>query len=375
MALQIVELAGGTLRFLDAVPEQAPADGFVWIYLDRDALAAELPRLQQAARQLGGSELLDLHLQDLENPAHPSHYDYTSVYDLVVFRRLASDSEVEAEFAREAVGRTPQALARFDRIRTRAVGFVVFDNLLITVHPGGCFTAKSFLSRYLADAVHSDGLAVATRTRLPGAPSDLMLRMINVMVDSYLELRKDLSAEMDRWQQELLLPKAAGANWAALLSARARLHSLVDLCEEQNDAMQEWLDTALEQPWPGMTAAERDGLVARTRDIIEHIQRVMHHVRRMEQGAETVVQIHFSAQSQRTNETMRTLTALTAIFLPLNLVTGIFGMNFELMPLVKEPLGFWLTLGAMVALAAGLVVVFRRRRYLARSTARPPQAP
>ena len=31
-----------------------------------------------------------------------------------------------------------------------------------------------------------------------------MLRMINVMVDSYLELRKDLSAEMDRWQQELL---------------------------------------------------------------------------------------------------------------------------------------------------------------------------
>jgi hypothetical protein len=84
-----------------------------------------------------------------------------------------------------------------------------------------------------------------------------------------------------------------------------------------------------EQPPPGMSQAERDGLIARARDVIEHIQRVVHQVRRMEQGAESVVQIHFSAQSHRTNNIMRTLTALTAIFLPLNLITGVFGMNFE----------------------------------------------
>ena len=70
-----------------------------------------------------------------------------------------------------------------------------------------------------------------------------MLRMINVMVDSYLELRKDLSAEMDHWQQELLRPRSETANWAALMAARSELHTLEDLCEEQNDAMQEWLDT------------------------------------------------------------------------------------------------------------------------------------
>ncbi|AEG91384.1 magnesium transporter CorA family protein [Ramlibacter tataouinensis] len=364
--MQIVEVAGGTLRFLEAVPAQVPADGFVWIYLDRESLAQELPALQQAAQRLGGSALLDLHVQDLENPAHPSHYDYTSVYDLMVFRRLATEAEARAEIELEAA-QPPQALAQFHRIRSRAVGFVVFDRLLVSVHPGGCFTAKSFLQRYLSDALYNDGLTVATRSRLPATPSDLMLRMVNVMVDSYLELRKQLSAEMDRWQQELLLPQASGADWNALLAARSRLHSLENLCEEQNDAMQEWLDNLLEQPWPGLAQADRDALIARSRDVIEHIQRVVHHVRRMEQGAETVVQIHFSAQSQRTNDIMRVLTALTAIFLPLNLVTGVFGMNFELMPLVGQPMGFWVAVAGMVAIALALAFVFRRKRYLART--------
>lgn len=367
--MHIVEFAAGTLRFLEQVPKAPPRSGFIWIYLDRDELLPELPRLQEAAQRLGGSALLDLHLQDLLNAAHPSNYDYTSIYDVVVFRRLATAQEVDVELNGDAVPAVAarNALAAFQRIRTRAVGFVTFDRLLITVHPQACFTARSFIERYLADAVQSDGVVVVSRSRLPASPSDLMLRMINVMVDSYLELRKDLSAEMDRWQQELLRPHSQSANWNALLMARAELHTLEDLCEEQNDAMQEWLDTAREQPPMALSQAERDGLIARARDVIEHIQRVVHHVRRIEQAAETAVQIHFSAQSHRTNDIMRTLTALTAIFLPMNLITGIFGMNFDVMPLVKMPLGFWLTLGAMAALALTAVLLFWRKRYLART--------
>ncbi|MEP6826121.1 MAG: magnesium transporter CorA family protein [Ramlibacter sp.] len=368
--MQIIEFASGTLRFLDNVPDRAPADGFVWIYLDRESLRGELPALQEAVQRLGGSALLDLHVQDLENAAHPSHYDYTSIYDLVVFRRLATAAEVDAELgAREAASGAAPAhdLATFHRLRTRAVAFGVFDRLLVTVHPSGCFTSRSFIERYLADAVQTDGVVMVNRSRLPASPADLMLRMINVMVDSYLELRKELSGEMDRWQQELLRPRSEGANWNALMTARAELHTLEDLCEGQNDAMQEWLDTAREQPSQTLTQTERDSLVARARDVIEHIQRVVHQVRRMEQAAETAVQIHFSAQSHRTNDIMRTLTALTAIFLPLNLVTGIFGMNFESMPWTRHAWGFWLALAVMAAVALVLGVVFWRKRYLART--------
>lgn len=365
--MQIVEFGAGTLRFLDQLPERAPQDGFVWIYLEREHLEQDLPALQRAAGQIGGSAVLDLHVKDLGNRSHPSHYDYTSVYDLVIFRRLASEAEVQAELGTEAPPPdTP--LSAFARVRSRAVGFVVFDSLLITVHPQGCLAARTFIERYLKDALHNTGVSATARSRLPTSAADLMLRMLNLMVDSYLDLRKVLSTELDRWQHDLLAPNRHGdADWGALMTARNALHALQDLCEEQDDALQEWLDGQREQPPPWMTQGERDQLLARGRDVVEHVQRVRHHVHRMEQSAETAVQIHFSAVGNRTNDVMRTLTALTAIFLPLNLIAGIFGMNFELLPLTHQAAGFWWTLGAMGLIAAALGVVFWRKRYLART--------
>jgi len=365
--MQIVEFGAGTLRFLERPPDQPPASGFVWIILDSHTLAAELPAVQQAAQALGGSPLLDLHVKDLGNRSHPSRYDYTSIYDLVIFRRLATESEVRVELGEEAMaGKGP--LAAFGRIRTRALGFVVFDRLLITLHPAGCFAARAFIERYLQDVLRSEGLSASARSRLPSSAADLMLRMLNMVVDSYLELRKTLSTELDHWQQALLAPRSAAASdWGALMTARNALHTLQDLCEEQNDAMQEWLDSQREQPPPWMSQGERDGLLARARDVVEHIERVVHHVHRLEQNAETAVQMHFSVQGHRANDIMRVLTVLTAVFLPLNLIAGIFGMNFEFIPLVHKADGFWIAMGSMGAIAIALVVIFWRKRYLARA--------
>lgn len=361
--MQIVEFGSGTLRFLEQLPARPPVQGFVWIYLERETLEGALPQLQRAAQALGGSPLLDLHVKDLANPAHPSSFDATSVYELVIFRRLASEAEVEAE-AGGALPPREAPLAAFSRIRSRAVGFVVFDQLLVTVHPAGCTAARGFIQRFLADALHSEGLSAAARSRLPTGSADLMLRMLNTMVDGYLELRKSLGTELDAWQRELLMPAQRSIDWAALMTARNALHQLEDLCEEQNDALQEWLDAQQEQPPPWMAQAERDQLMARGRDVMEHVQRVVTQVRRMEHGAETAVQIHFSAQGNRTNEIMRTLTALTAIFLPLNLIAGVFGMNFDFLPLMHDHDGIYWILGAMAAIAVTLGAVFWRKRYL-----------
>ncbi|MDO8775651.1 MAG: magnesium transporter CorA family protein [Burkholderiaceae bacterium] len=390
--MQIVIFTQGSLQFVDQLPSSAPADGFVWVFVDREQFNAELPALQTLAQQVGGSALLDLHCQDLASRTHPSHYDYTSVYDLVIFRRLITATEAadaklddeiaiaDAELLSISTAPAPALLRRrrpgppvLKRISTRAVGFVQFDKLLISVHPRGCYTARWFVERYLADAVQSENVSAASsaaRSRLPSSPADLMLRMINMMVDSYLELRKDLSAQLDHWQAELLNPRARFTNWNALMAARTELHTLEDLCEEQHDAMQEWLDTLREQANGTIAAtsqAEHDGLVARARDVVEHIERVVHHVRRLEQTAESAIQIHFGAQSNRTNDIMRTLTALTAIFLPLNLITGFFGMNFETFPLIHYQNALWWTIVMMLLIAIVLGLVFWRKRYLART--------
>jgi Mg2+ and Co2+ transporter CorA len=66
----------------------------------------------------------------------------------------------------------------------------------------------------------------------------------------------------------------------------------------------------------------------RSRDVLEHIERVLTHVRRLEPRPSPRCRCTSRALGHRTNDIMRTLTVLTAIFLPLNLITGIFGMNF-----------------------------------------------
>ena len=245
-----------------------------------------------------------------------------------------------------------------------------------------CYAAKSFVQRFLADAKFSLDAAqldpASARSRLPISPADLALRMINAMVDSYLDLRKVLSSQLERWQADLLRANSRFDNWGALMTARTQLHLLEDLCDEQHDAMQEWLDSLREQPLVlavknddhaiGAAQHQRDQLVARARDVMEHIARVLQHARRLEQSAETVVQIHFNAQSNRTNDVMRTLTAVTAIFLPLNLITGFFGMNFEFMPLIHHPTAFWWTFAFMVLVVVVVLTLFLRKRYIARSS-------
>jgi magnesium transporter len=382
--MQILEFTADSLRFLEAVPDQPPAHGFVWVFLDRDDFVQHLPQVQVAAQRLGGSALLDVHVQDLQNAAHPSHYDYTSIYDMIVFRRLATPLEMQHEAQQEQAiasyhgqaakpakpgQKTPPIL---HKIGSKAVGFAVFDRLLISTHSRGCYAARNFVQRYLMDAQNSVD-STSARNRLPTSPADLALRMINVMVDSYLELRKELTSQLEHWQEQLLKPTSRFNSWGTLMSARSQLHVLEDLCDEQHDAMQEWVDAIQETPlsaWgadPSSAQNQRDQLTTRARDVMEHIERVMRHARRLEQSAETVVQIHFSAQGNRTNDIMRTLTALTAIFLPLNLIAGIFGMNFEFLPFIHAQNGFWWALGAMALTALTLGLLFWRKRYLART--------
>ncbi len=337
-----------------------PAHGFIWVACGRREFEVMQGHLQAMLHAVCGVQLVDLHITDLLNNQLPSHYDYTSQYDILVFRRLAAGTQ-ETEAAPSRGG--PQILRHID---TSPVGFAVFDKLVLSVHPTDCAVRDAFASKLLLTA---NSESKSTTARLPTSPADLMLRIVNQIVDGYLALRRELTHQLDHWQSDLLNPDSRFDNWSALLDARLALHQLDEICEEQRSCIQDWIEAV--KTWPEATtsaeARDRELLQVRSRDVLEHIERVVHHVRRLEQSAETAVQIHFSAQSNRANDTMRTLTSLTAIFLPLNLIAGIFGMNFEFMPLLHWIGGFWWTMGTMALIALGLALVFWRRQYLALS--------
>jgi Mg2+ and Co2+ transporter CorA len=341
-----------------------PATGFVWISCTSKVFEAQLAAIQQGLQQLCGQPLLDLHVSDLLNQQLPSHYDYTSQYDVLVFRRLAAASAATESSQISATSKGGPPILR--RIDTSPVGFAIFDRVLLTVHPSDCAVRDAYASKLMQSA------STDVRTmgaRFPSNPADLMLRIVNLMVDGYLALRRELTHQLDHWQTELLNPKARFANWAALLDARLALHMLDEICEDQRSCIQDWIEAI--KTWPEadspLEARDRELLQVRSRDVLEHIERVVHHVQRLEQSAETAVQMHFSAQSHRTNDIMRTLTALTAIFLPLNLIAAIFGMNFDSIPLLHLHSGFWWAMGGMLVIASTLSLVFWRKRYISRS--------
>jgi magnesium transporter len=350
------------------LPSQLPEQGHVWIACTRQEFETQLAQIQATLQSLCGLQLVDLHVSDLLNQQLPSHFDYTSQYDLLVFRRLAAGhGDAAADFPNGSKvhpkRRGPPILKHID---TSPVGFAVFDRVLLSVHPSDCGARDAYALK-LQQAASSEARAVGSR--LPSSPADLMLRVVNQMVDGFLELRRELTRQLDHWQSELLNPRNRFNNWSALLEARLSLHYLDEICEDQRTAIQDWIEIL--KSWPAAdnpaTQREHDLLQVRSRDVLEHIERVVHHVRRLEQSAETAVQMHFNAQGNRTNDIMRTLTALTAIFLPLNLIAGIFGMNFEFTPLIHTAGGFWWALAAMFGIALTLVLVFWRKRYLARS--------
>jgi Mg2+ and Co2+ transporter CorA len=356
--MHVFQIGGEGCQPLAALPATLPEHGFLWVAFEREVFVERATELQSALLGWGITPIVDLHVSDLLNPQLPSHYEDTSWYDLLVFRRLLAVPSVDAP-----------ATHPVSQVETRPVGFVVFDRLLVTVHAADGHVREHFAQRLAQMAQGSDSRSAS---RLPTSPSDLMLRMVNHIVDSYLDLRRLLTKQLGDLQHALLDPKNQILDWQVLLDARNTLHLLDDTCEDQRSAMQEWIDAFEELPAPAdaQTQRERELLRVRARDVLEHIERVLTHVRRLEQSAETAVQMHFAAVGQRTNDIMRTLTVLTAIFLPLNLITGIFGMNFETLPLIHKQAGFWIALGVMGATGVGLGLYFWRKRYLS-SHARP----
>ncbi len=354
---------------LDALPAALPSSGFLWIASARREFEVQVAQLQGHLQDWTGGQLVDLHVSDLLNNQLPSHFDYTSWYDVLVFRRLAAGAGSEALFADEQRGTLANSRKALEAIDTSPVGFAVFDRVLLTVHPANCAVRDYFAQRLIQQAGNGDSRGLV---RLPASPADLMLRMTNHMVDSYLELRRLLTRQLGTLQSELLNPRSRFDDWPMLLDARNALHMLEDTCEDQRSAMQEWLDALDEWPTEAEPNArrERELLQLRSRDVVEHIERVLTHVRRLEHSAEVAVQMHFSALGHRTNDIMRTLTVLTAVFMPLNLITGFFGMNFDSLPLIHSATGIWAAVGTMATVGIGLLVYFRRKRYLGSSLRR-----
>jgi len=94
---------------LDAFPDEPPTAGFLWAASGRREFEVAQGDVQAALQRLAGGQLVDLHVADLLNNQLPSHFDYTSWYDFLVFRRLAAGVGAEELFVDDSHGTAASA--------------------------------------------------------------------------------------------------------------------------------------------------------------------------------------------------------------------------------------------------------------------------
>ena len=168
--MRVFSIATGSVTETDTLPLCLPDQGFVWMAFSRREFEVLQNQVQTTLQTLCNATLLDLHVQDVLNKQLPSHFDFTSDYNLLVFRRLATgQSESDLSRPGEILHRTsdrggPPVLRRID---TSPVAFVVFDRVVVTVHPADCGIRESFAARLL-QAV--DMSAHQQMNRMPASP-------------------------------------------------------------------------------------------------------------------------------------------------------------------------------------------------------------
>ena len=336
---------------------------FIWVECSRDDVVNRAEHWQQDIYAATGLWMNEYHLRDILNLEHPCAFDTLEDYDLLIFRKLITpDDQIKLD---------TQAAEKHERVfglATTPISFMLTPQVLITVREQGNKEVESYIQRM--ETVLSRPIEEHNKPRkLPATPLDLTLRLLNNMVDGYLDLRVPLTRRVEFWQQELLQCHRRFTKWHQLLQENMAFQQVENLCEEQIETLQELRDEIVDNysHLKGKKRSEKqDIMLVRVDDLTSHIERIQKHTIRLRNAVQAAIDLHFSAIANKTNENMRILAIITAIFAPLTLLTGVYGMNFEFIPGLKSPTGFWIMLGIMLMTTLILLYYFYRRHLVGR---------
>lgn len=99
------------------------------------------------------------------------------------------------------------------------------------------------------------------------------------------------------------------------------------------------------------------------RDVYDHLARIVESIEGHRELLNNALDAYLSATSQRTNEIMKALAIVSAVFLPLTFITGFFGQNFAHLPFESDPLMYTMIV-ACIVLPAALLIWFKRRNWI-----------
>jgi magnesium transporter len=100
------------------------------------------------------------------------------------------------------------------------------------------------------------------------------------------------------------------------------------------------------------------------RDVYDHVVHIIDSVDIYREMLSSMLDMYLSSVSNRLNEVMKVLTAISLIFMPLTFIVGVYGMNFKYMPELEWRYGYFITLLAMLGIGVVMLLYFKRKKWL-----------
>jgi len=188
----------------------------------------------------------------------------------------------------------------------------------------------------------------------------LLYALLDTIVDSGFPLLDELGDELEALEDEILLDDDGDAR-NKLHYAKRELVVMRRAWWPQREA----IASLMRGDAPFIHESTRVYL----RDCHDHSVVMIDFVETYREMASSLLDVYLSAVSRRMNNIMKGLTIVATIFLPLTFITGLYGMNFDTgsrfnMPELHWRYGYLYVLGVMAAVVLGMLVYFRRKRWL-----------
>jgi magnesium transporter len=235
--------------------------------------------------------------------------------------------------------------AREHCFRTLDVDFFLGSNYLVTVHPG---VSRSI--ERMADVCRRNERVLAE------GPAALMHRIVDVMVDNYRPEVDKLGERLDQIEKEVFQrPNPSLAR--RIIDFKRDVSSLRRVVLPQRDAV----GRLARREFPLIS----EQLSYRFRDVYDHLVRLAEESVFFQDRVSSLLDAHLSTVSNQLNSVMKVLTVIATIFMPLTVLTGLYGMN---VPLPRLPGGpeaqFWWIALVMLGVAAVMLWFFRSRKWI-----------
>ena len=259
-----------------------------------------------------------LALEDALEPGHWSRYEQYPAHEFITFRTLVKPNDND-DF-------------------TERLSLFLFPGVLLTLSDDGASYLDEVWERVGRESVNT-GLEVAYELLDEGAQT--FFRYISAFEDGLDAAEEQIFAQRRSQDAQQVF---------------ARKHRLAQVRTLATEALN---SVSLLNRHMQMDTADQ----IRFRDVLDTMNRATVRLDGLRDSLRGLLDLQLNFQNQRMNEVMKTLTAVSTVFLPLTFLAGVWGMNFQFIPELHWKYGYVFAWASFIATAVALAVYFKRRQW------------